>query len=122
MMRPNGFYHIKLCKCFQQPIHQLKNTLKIMEFHSDGLDRSTVRGFFMKFLLQIHAGYSYFLTMLCVSTFFAGCCYYIQACCMEFKQIFEKMDEAIATVNKDGIDRMAFNIKRAIILHIKIMK
>lgn len=92
------------------------------EFYSDGIDRSTVHGFFMKFFLQMHAGYSYLLTMSCVSTFFAGCCYYIHACSMEFKQIFEQMDAAIVMKDQSFIRRMEFHTKRAIIFHIKVMK
>lgn len=96
--------------------------LSVCELYSDGLDRSTVHGFFMKFSLQMHVGYSYLLIMSAVTTFFAGNCYYIRACGMAFKRTFDQMDEAIATGGRDSMQRTASNMKRAIVFHIKIMK
>lgn len=82
---------------------------------------STITGYCMPYLVLLYTIYKYNLTMTTGATYVVSCCFYIEACCDEFVQIFNFINEA--AVNEQQKSTEINNLHRdSIKFHIQIFK
>lgn len=85
----------------------------------------TISGFFIQWLVQIYCGYTYILTISAVVMYFLSCCYYIDACCLDFERVFIEIDEKVKNNIKSNVrlsNEIRIKIRDSIVFHIKIMQ
>lgn len=89
-------------------------------------DTSTVFGWYIRFLIHIIGGYPYCFTITCIFPYLASICFYIEACCKQFKQVIHKCDETVSIKGfqlKNGTSKnLKEELKKAIILNTMIRK
>lgn len=88
-------------------------------------DTSTVFGWYVLWVVQIYAGYTYLFTITVVTTYFLSTCIYVGACCEQFSSMIFVLDEYF--VEGDGCDNnKAAKAKRqiceVIAVHLKTLQ
>lgn len=88
-------------------------------------DTSTVFGWYIFWLVQIYAGYTYLFTISAVITYFVSCCFHIVACCEQFLYMFNALDSQFVEdveMNYQNVLKVKKQLNDAIVFHIKIME
>lgn len=80
------------------------------DMHVFFVDKSTFFGWYFDLLLQALIGYAFVFTMTSTVTFFGGCSFYLEACRLQLKHMFDDM------IQKEEIDS-AKQLKQTVIFH-----
>lgn len=87
------------------------------------LNNGTVIEFFVQLLIQSYGGLIYGTTVIAVVMYFVSCCMFIDACCQDFRRIFDEINElAKADGCAKNLLEMKSRFRQATTLHIKIME
>lgn len=80
-------------------------------------DTSSIFGWYMLWLIQIYAGYTYVLSISAVISYFVSCCFYIEACCEHLFLVLKALNTDLLN-DVNGKNRL----HHVIIFHIEVMK
>lgn len=90
------------------------------KFHSP-FDTSTVFGWYMLWLIQVYAGYTYNLSISVIIMYFVSCCFYIEACCKHFITLYNEFDSYLTKDERKSIAAKR-QLHEAILFHIEVIK
>lgn len=79
------------------------------------IDKSSFFGWYFELLLQALSGYAFVLAMTCTVTFFGGCSFYIEACRLQLKSMFDDM------IQKKGSNSIK-QLSQTVVFHNTIFK
>lgn len=87
------------------------------------LDASAVQNYFVMFATQMYAAYTCVGTFSAAATYFISCSFYIEACGLHFKHMFDELDRMLkGGVKQTEFGKMKRLLNEVVLFHMKIIE